>query len=219
MKTNTALAVFENFPYFTMEGFRQVAEESQVKPVSIPVILFRWMKTGKIIQIKKGVYMARRFYELYSGELNFAPAVSAVIRPQSYVSLEYVLQREGILTEITYPVTAVSMKNTWVIENDLGTFAYRHIKPEMYLGYQMGEFHGVPFAIASRAKALFDYLYLRPAPLALSYSGYNLADDLRLNLEEFLPRDRDEFAGYVNRSRQRKLERILVNLKETIWRP
>jgi len=34
--------------------------------------------------------------------------------PQSYLSLEYILQRNAILTEMTYPVTAVTLKQTRV---------------------------------------------------------------------------------------------------------
>jgi hypothetical protein len=45
------------------------------------------------------------------------------------------------------------------------------------------EAYGVPYAQASAAKALFDYLYLRPLPAVLEPQRYNLVEDLRLNLD------------------------------------
>src|SRR4030042_1907913 len=104
----------------------------------------------------------------------FEPAVSTILLPHSYLSLEYVLQQRGILTEITYPVTAITIKNTRTILNSLGTFVYRHIQPHLYFGFQIMESYGVPYAQASTAKALFDYLYLRPLPADLEPTLYNL---------------------------------------------
>ncbi len=69
----------------------------------------------------------------------------------------------------------------------------------------MREFYGIPFAQASRAKALFDYLYLRPGPRAQLDKGYDLAEDLRLNLDEFSLQEREEFGGYVMASHLTKL--------------
>ena len=101
------------------------------------IALYRWVKAGHLIALKKGVYMHRRFYERHRQEAAFSPVVSAILLPQSYLSLEYVLQQHGILTEITYPVTAITIKNTRTITNSLGTFVYRHIQPGLYQGFQI----------------------------------------------------------------------------------
>jgi hypothetical protein len=167
--------------------------------------------------------MHRRFYELHRQEAAFAPVVSAILLPQSYLSLEYVLQQASILTEITYPVTAITIKNTRTIVNHLGTFVFRHIQPELYIGFQIMEAYGIHYAQASAAKALFDYLYLRPLPADLEPQLYNLAEELRLNLDEFTREERDEFAGYVFkretiRKGGAKMQRILNNLEAHLWR-
>ena len=188
------LAPFENLPYFTIEAFRQIAGETIVHDEHARTALHRWAKAGRLIQLKKGLYMHRGFFEQHRREADFSPLVSAILLPQSYLSLEYVLQAVGVLTEVTYPVTAITTKNTRTIINSLGTFVYRHIQPELYLGFQFGEAYGVPIAQASRAKALFDYLYLRP--LGSIAKRYDLAEELRLNLDEFTQAERDEFAGY-----------------------
>ena len=46
----------------------------------------------------------------------------------------------------------------------------------------------------------------------------DLAEELRLNLDDFLPADREEFAEYVTSSRMPKMEQILDNFKRTVWR-
>jgi predicted transcriptional regulator of viral defense system len=217
------LSAFERLPYFTIEGFRQIAGGDVVDDAHARTALYRWVKAGHLIALKRGVYMHRRFYELHRQDAAFAPAVSAILLPQSYLSLEYVLQQHGILTEITYPVTAITIKNTRTILNSLGTFVYRHIQPDLYFGFQIMEAYGVPYAQASTAKALFDYLYLRPLLADLEPQLYNLAEELRLNLDEFTREQREEFSGYVLKSEairkgSAKMRRILNNMEVHVWR-
>ncbi len=219
----TLLSAFERLPYFTIEGFRQIAGDAAIDDAHARIALSRWIKAGHLITLKKGVYMHRRFYEQHRQEPTFAPVVSSILLPQSYLSLEYILQQAGILTEITYPVTAITIKNTRTIVNHLGTFVYRHIQPDLYFGFQIMEAYGVPYTQASVAKALFDYLYLRTLPADLDPSHYNLAEELRLNLDGFTHDERDEFAGYVLKSETTrwggvKMRHILNNLEAHVWR-
>jgi hypothetical protein len=225
----TILSTFEHLPYFTIEGFRQIAGDDIVDDAHAHTALYRWVKAGHLIALKKGAYMHRRFYEQHRQDTTFSPVVSAILLPQSYLSLEYVLQQHEILTEITYPVTAITLKNTRTIVNSLGTFVYRHIQPDLYQGFKIMEAYGVPYAQASVAKALFDYLYLRPLPADLELRRYNLAEELRLNLDELTGEEREEFAGYVASSdivemerinmRRLKMRRIMKNLEYHVWQP
>jgi len=216
---HTDLSLLDSFPYFTIEAVRQVLGGEPASDGTLRTALYRWMKIGQIIQLKKGVYMTRRFFERHLADSDFAPMVSAVLIPQSYLSLEYVLQANGILTETTYPVTAVTLKQTRVFENRLGTFSYRNIKAGLYQGFTFSEYLGVPFAQATTAKALFDFLYLRPMKGGGRLAGFDLAEDLRLNLEDFSGNDQTEFAAFVEISQSRKMHRILKNLRKSVWRP
>ena len=207
-----------NLPYFTIESVKQLWGAESTSDATIRTAIYRWAKAGQLIQLKKGVYMPRRFHERHAGDEDFTPAVSSILLPQSYLSLEFILQRHQILTEITYPVTAVTLKNTRTIENCLGTFWYRHIQPSLNCGFVIAEYYGIPFATASLAKALFDYLYLRPWTGEFPARGFSLAEDLRLNLDEFTDEERNEFAGYVQESGIPKMRRILMNFSTTIWK-
>jgi predicted transcriptional regulator of viral defense system len=213
------LKPLERIPYFTITGFKQVLNANESDIQRVREMLSRWVKMGHIIRLKKGVYMTRRFYELHQSHASFRPMVSSIILPQSYVSLEYILQRDGVLTEITYPTTAVTPKNTRTIENVLGTFAYRHIKLPLYTGFSQEVFFGIYFNQASVAKALFDYFYLRPLPRGLRKHKINLAEELRLNLDELSSEVRDEFKIYIDLSDSPKMKFIHENLRRTIWQP
>lgn len=163
--------------------------------------------------------MHRHFYDRHSQEPAFMAMVSAILTPLSYLSLEYVLQLHGVLTEVTYPITAVTIKNTHTISNPLGDFVYRHLKPDFYRGYSISEIFGISYAIATPAKALFDYLYLRPLPIFFDPAAFDLAEELRLNISSFTQPERHEFREYVIASEKAKMIRILQNLENTVWQP
>jgi len=216
MKTKI-LDSLDRMPYFTIEAVKQLMEDSSPGAGSVQTAIYRWTKAGDFIRLKKGVYMTRRFYEDHRRDEELASMVSAILIPQSYLSLEYILQRNNILTDITYPITAVTLKQTRVFENKLGTFSYRNIKPALYHGFTFSEYSGIPIAQAPLAKALFDYLYLRKLPNYSANEGDNLAEKLRLNLDDLAAEDQLDFAGFVEQSRSRKMERVLKNLKATVW--
>jgi hypothetical protein len=74
--TISLLSPFENLPYFTIEGFRQIAGE-QLSDAHVRTKLNRWVKTGRLIALKKGVYMHTRFFERRRQEaaFGFEPAI------------------------------------------------------------------------------------------------------------------------------------------------
>lgn len=212
------LSAFDKIPFFTTEAVKQLYGVEVYPKDSIKKALYRWMKAGHIIQLKKGTYMTRQFFELHRTDEGFSPAISAILIPQSYISLEFVLQRYAILSEVTYPVTAVTFKHARIIENKLGTFSYRNIKDVLYTGFDIHEFMGIPYSQAKLSKALFDYLYLRPLPRTWLPSDFNLAEELRLNIEEISEQDQMQFSEFVELSKSRKMQNILRNLRSTVWR-
>lgn len=210
MKTDLLLP-FEAIPYFTIEAFKQ--SSGMESSDAVRMLLHRWAQAGHILTLKKGIYMTRRFYEQHQADEAFPLAVSAILLPQSYVSLDFVLQQHNLLTEITYPVTCITTKNTRTIENRVGTFWYRSIREDLYTGFSILDYFGVRYARASPAKALFDYLYLRPIPVAYRAVNFNLAEELRLNLDELDQASWDEFAIHVENSDSRKMHDVLKNFR------
>ncbi|MEM7530623.1 MAG: hypothetical protein AAF639_00480, partial [Chloroflexota bacterium] len=202
-------------PYFTIEGFKQASGMDNAH--SVCTLLHRWSKAGHILPLKKGVYMTRQFYHQHRQDADFSAAVSAILLPQSYISLDYILQAHNLLTEVTYPITCVTLHNTRTINNELGTFWYRHLKVDIYSGFTIKEYRYIRFARASLAKALFDFLYLRPIPQHYRSRKVDLAEELRLNLEELDNDDWDELRHYVEISKSPKMQSILDNFRSHSW--
>ena len=163
--------------------------------------------------------MTRKFYEQHRGDYLFTRAISTILLPHSYISLEFILQQYNILTEVTYPITCITTKNTRRIVNEIGIYWYRNIRPDLYRGFTISEYFGIRVAEASLGKALFDYLYLRPLPVAYRSIKLNLAEELRLNLDELSTMDQDEFSRFVDESRSRKMDYILNNFRRNVWHP
>jgi len=216
MKTDL-LHPFENIPYFTLEGFKQAA--GMESPHQVRTLLHRWGLAGHILQLKNGVYMTRYFYEQHRADYLFSAAVSAILIPQSYLSLEFILQQRNLLTEVTYPITCITTKNTRRFVNPIGTFWYRNIRDNLYHGFAITEYFGIRIAQASIAKALFDYLYLRPLPASYRSPKINLAEELRLNLDELSTIDREEYSRIVEESKSLKMMDILNNFRSNVWHP
>ena len=211
------LLKFSSFPYFTIEGFRQAAGIGIDEEPYSRKVLNRWAKSGDVLRLKNGVYMSREFYYQHKQDLRFTACVSAIIKPQSYVSLETILQRNGVLTEATYPITAVTVKHTRVFENSIGTFTYRSIKPDLFLGFTTFPYYGIAIAEASLAKALFDYLYFRTLSAAVRSNGFDLVEELRLNLSDLVEEERAAFSDLARKSGVRKMIEIDDYFRRTTW--
>jgi hypothetical protein len=59
-------------------------------------------------------------------------------------------------------------------------------------------FYGIPFAQESPATAPFGHLYLHKIPLAFHCWNVSLAEEFRLNLDDFNEAYWEEFTGYID---------------------
>jgi len=96
-----------------------------------------------------------------------------------------------------------------LFSNKIGNFRYQNIKQKLFFGYQEFDYKGNPVRIASKAKALFDTIYLRS--FGKSSLEYELTDGLRLNFDNFSKKDVAEFKKYVlgTKSKSKKMKRVL----------
>ena len=211
------LSKFSSLPYFTIEGFRQAAGMGVDEKQYSRKVLNRWTRSGDLIRLKNGIYMSQEFYYQHKQDMRFTACISAIIKPQSYISLETILQRNGVLTETTYPITAVTLKHTRVFENSIGTFTFRSIKPGLFTGFTPFPYYGIRISEASLAKALFDYLYFRPLSAAVRDNGYDLVKELRLYLSDLVKEDWAAFSDFARKSGVRKMVEIDNFFRRTIW--
>lgn len=211
------LLQLEKIHAFTIESYMQITGLSEnEKPVGLNQ-LARSEKKGQIIRIKRGLFITAEFYRKHYQDERFLPMISQLLYPQSYVSTNFILQKENILPEATYGTTAITWKNTTEYKNKIGRFKYQHIDPKLYLGFKMFEFVDFQYFLATPAKAIFDYLYLKPIGRKQRKLSSFLAQELRLNLNDFSVDQKNEFNYYVEISQSEKMNMIFSNLEYYNW--
>lgn len=140
---------------------QQVISSAQIRnysPSFSSVQLSRWVKQGKLIQLRRGKYLLPHRQsgldrELLANELK-----------NSYISLEYAMNYYGLIPEVPQKTTSITTGRNEVIQTPFGVYSYYRIQPSLYLGYELvnAKLDGRQIKIASFSKSLFDYLYFHP---------------------------------------------------------
>lgn len=147
----------------------------------------RWISNGTLIQLKKGMYVTKEYYQACPDKQSYCEFVSNFLKKPSCLSKEYVLQKYGILSESVFTYTCITQKKTRIYYNKLGVFSYSNIKDELFIGYKIISKSGFDIKEATKAKALFDYLYLRL--FRVPQINQEIIDSFRLNLDSFTSKD------------------------------
>lgn len=169
---------------------------------------------GYLITLKNGLYVTSIYYEKERNNPLYREYIANILRYPSYLSLEYVLFINNVIPESTYSLTSVTIKSSRTYTNELGTFIYQNMKDELFTGFQRKSYRFSEIAIATKSKALFDYLYLK--------SNLNkdimedLKDGLRINWEVFTKTDLAEFKTYVDLSESLKMRSVLSNIEKIL---
>lgn len=209
-----SLEKLDYLPYFTIQAVNQLIGGSMP---STRLLLTRQEKSGKIIRLKRSYYMSREFWLEHKNEPDFLTMVSAIIQPHSYLTGAWVLQNHGVMTEGIYLVTGATLKHTRSISNKLGNFHFFHINEKLFNGFIEKNVNGIVCREASAAKALFDWFYFRSEHPGISNKDFDLAEDERLNVEEWNTAMKTEFFRLTEKSKSPKMKRIAVNLQRKIW--
>ncbi|MBL7036234.1 hypothetical protein ISR94_00080 [Candidatus Microgenomates bacterium] len=175
------------------------------------------LKSGEIIALKKGLFVSRDY--LLTLQNNFPlkekyfEYLANIIRQPSYLSTEYVLSQKGIIPESVFAYTSISSKTSRKYTNKLGNFYYRNIKKDLFCGFESVEFETGKFVRkATKAKALFDFIYLKKFK-GIETLKNELLVDLRINWLEFNKKDKTEFKNYVKISNSSKMKESVKILK------
>ena len=168
-------------------------------------------RIGYLLKLKNNWYVSDPYYQLKEKN-GYTEYIANTLRFPSYVSLEYVLAKEGLIPEGTFSITSITSKSTRTYRNFLGTFIYKHIKEALFTGYRDDEWELKRIKRATRAKALFDFLYLKK----LSNNKQDLMVDLRINWEHFHRNDYLEFITYVKLAQSKKMSSI-ANMLEKFY--
>lgn len=165
-----------------------------------PHQLTDWTKKGYLFKLKRGIFAFSNNREQLSPEY-----ISFLIYQPSYISLEWALSHHGLIPEMVYVATAVTSKTTRTFENEFGLFSYRHLKRNLFFGYEKRDVKEGIYLLAEPEKALLDYLYL-------NLSKIRDEDDIeaiRLNPFELKKLDKKKLKNYASVFQNKKIEDLL----------
>lgn len=177
-----------------------------VNPIDLGRQLPRWVKSGKLIQLRRRLYVLSKQYQKTSPHPFL---IANRIKRASYVSLQSALEYHGLIPEYVPIVTSISTGRPEEVITPLGSFIFKHIKKEFFSNYKLIDLGERQSAfIATPEKALLDLLYLTP--------GSDKPEYLReLRLQNLTNLNTDTLIELANKSTIRKLLSAAIRI-ETI---
>ncbi|MDP2653494.1 MAG: hypothetical protein Q8Q08_05615 [Candidatus Omnitrophota bacterium] len=173
---------------------------------SLKVQISRWVRAGRLIQLKRSLYLlAEPYRKVNPSELYLA----GVLKSPSYVSLEKALEFHGLIPEAVAVYTSVTTKRTESFNTPAGRYEYRHVKPSLFWGYASRTMDGQTVFMALPEKALLDFFYLRHPKVSLDYLR-----EMRLQNAENIALGR--LAEYARRFQKKNLTRTVQLIGEYI---
>ena len=125
---------------------------------ALKVQISRWVNSGKLIQLKRGLYLLSSAYRKSEPDEFY---IASILKKPSYISMEKALEFHGLIPEAVPVFTSVTTKRPGRLGTKVGVFDYRHIKPELFWGYESVTTGKRTFFIASAEKALLDFFYFK----------------------------------------------------------
>ncbi len=199
----------DSLPFFSITSLKVLEE---IHPKALYQNLQRWVRSGDIIRLKNGLYVTKTHVDRFLHDRFYLERVANKLAAPSYLSLEYVLQKQGLLTEATFPITSITLKTTRRFQNRLGAFEYRHLHPRLYFGFIQRRYGKNSIYEATASKALFDFLYLRLA--SLDPKDPSTLDALRINWSELDPSSFNTLRQAILKSSVKKLANMIPLLEE-----
>lgn len=176
-------------------------------PNSLHVQISRWEKGGKLIQLKRGIYILADPYR----KIDIYPAyIAATLKRPSYISLEKALEYHDLIPEVVPVYTCVTTKRPSKFENILGVFEYQHIQVPLFWGYESIVVNQQMAFMATPEKALLDLVYLRAVKISMGYfTELRLQNTEKLNLAKL-----HQYAKKFNKPKILKASRLIQELVE-----
>jgi len=179
MKWGKLLTIVGEEPVFTSS----LLMSGGVSPADNQRQLSRWVRAGRIIKLRKGIYLlAPPYRKVEPHPFLLANAMKAA----SYVSLQSALAHYGMIPEYTPVTTSITTGRPENIGTASGTFYFSHIKKSWFSGYQLVEvMPGQSAFLANPEKCLLDLVYLTPGGDRKEYLRELRLQNLdRLDLQE-----------------------------------
>jgi len=175
MEFDELLKLVDNDPVF--ESSLLLA--GNINPKIVRLQLTRWVKSGRIYQLRRGLYSLAPPYQKVQPHPFL---VANHLQRASYVSLQSALAFYSLIPENVNITVSVTTGRPERLETPLGIFEFRHIKSNLLFGYHMIDLGGQNALVATPEKALLDLIYFQPGGVPTKYlHGLRLQNLDRLN--------------------------------------
>jgi hypothetical protein len=125
----------------------------------IRVQLSRWMKRGKVIGLRRGMYTLP---DAFRRTQVFPPTLANQMYRPSYLSGLWALGYYDLIPERVVWLTSVTPRVPQRFENPFGVFVYQSIKQRAFFGYATVRYGSRDIVVAEPEKALLDHWHLIP---------------------------------------------------------
>lgn len=198
MKFNEFVTIASKLPVIEVETI----SAGEAFPLKLKVQLSRWVKSGKLIQLRRGVYLLPKVYRKIDP---FEPFIASILKKPSYLSLEKALEFHGLIPEAVPVYTSVTTKRAVSFSSEAGRFSYQHIKQGLFWGYISITMNKQTAFVAAPEKALLDLIYLKVKNVSPEY-----IQELRLqNIEKIRMNKLLEFAARFNKPKMLRAAKII----------
>jgi predicted transcriptional regulator of viral defense system len=147
------------------------------------------ISSGELIRIKRGLYISSK-NESYS-----LKTIANKIYGPSYISFEYALSYYGLIPERVMLITSAGfdMNKNLTFKTPVGIFSYTRVNRSVFpYGVSIEEEAGSPFMIASKEKAICDYLTKGSFHETVNRMGDFVYNDLRMDKSILMTVDLEE---------------------------
>lgn len=202
MKFETLLTLVGDQPLFET-GLLLAGE---VDPFHVRRQLSRWVRSGRIYQLRRGLYMLAPPYQTI---IPHPFLVANALMPGSYVSEQSALAFYGLIPEYTPRTLSVTTLRPAQRE---GGFQFQHLASHLFFGYELVELpQGQQAFVATPEKGVLDLAHLTP-----NSDTPNYLNQLRLqNLERL---DLARLNEYAVRAEKPKWRRVAAQIEKLAMR-
>jgi predicted transcriptional regulator of viral defense system len=133
---------------------KDIAAKYQLPAASVRKALSRLSDRGLVTRVTEGTYLNKLVRDYSASDF------VGVLRPESYVSLEWALNHWGLSTQSPVAVTCVTTGKPKEYRTPEFTILFRRISKRLFWGFVEKQTRYGKFCIAEPEKALLDWVYL-----------------------------------------------------------
>ena len=125
------------------------------------------------------------------------------------------MSKYSLLTEAVYSLTSITTKKTKSFINPLGRFNYYSVTPKLFTGYKIVTFRSIPVAIATKEKAVFDFLYLRF--IKNSEINSKAIEELRINWDLISKKEFKKICSFTKLTTSNRINLLLSEIERLYY--